>query len=89
MRVIHKFPLQFGINRFKMPAFARITHFDFQNDMPMVWALVDQGREQTERSIYVAVTGEPITFNDFEISNIRTAITPGGNFVAHCIELSR
>ena len=62
MKVIWKYTLGLGLEKevqsFKMPRWSTILCVQMQDDVPVMWALVDPSTSMEERTFILAYTGE-------------------------------
>lgn len=90
--IVHKYGLE-GLNRFtiKMPKGAEILKCDSQNNVPVMWALVDREEELEEREFISTGTGHEMTFekNDGVLKFIGTTTHHSGTFILHFFEITR
>lgn len=59
MKVVWKFPLEYGSHQVLMPFGAEVLALGFQHQ-PVVWALVDPDATRVTRGFHVVATGEPM-----------------------------
>ncbi|HDZ27289.1 hypothetical protein LCGC14_0866410 [marine sediment metagenome] len=61
MRTIYKYPIPIeGAFEIELPTGAMILSFQSQNGVPCIWAMVDTGFVEEERSFRLFGTGHPI-----------------------------
>ena len=61
MNTIHKYPVPMeGVFSLRLPKEAMILSFQCQNGVPCIWAMVETGFVEEERSFRLFGTGHPI-----------------------------
>lgn len=86
MKKIFKYPIQTTDRQvLQMPAGAEILCVQIQNNIPCIWALVDERYSNTERVIFVFGTGNPIEVHP-SLKYIGTYQLQGGAFIGHVFE---
>lgn len=69
----------------EMPRGAEILHLDLQNNIPCIWALVDDKNPKEKREFLVVGTGHEIDYN-IEFNYVGTYQLMSGGLVFHVLE---
>lgn len=88
MRRIWKFRIPFmgQHGAIEMPKGARIISVGWQNNDPVLWAIVDPHAAPATRNIVVIMTGVDIREGEFAFPFIGTTMNDDGSFVVHIFD---
>ena len=88
MKYVYKYALKTAhVQRVAMPRGARIVHVAVQREALCLWALIDTGDEQVERTFYLFGTGHPIDINpSAPLRHCGAFFVQDGDFVYHLFE---
>lgn len=82
--VIYKYGFGLNQNMIYLPAGARVLSVQSQRNEPVIWALVDAGKQMIGRKIFVTATGVSFTAGMIkDMDYIGTFQLDGGNLVFH------
>jgi len=92
MKTIWKFPFEIGDRSgpliLSMPIGSQILSVQMQNDVPTIWAIVDELKDKENRLFMIFGTGQPFgapgDMCEFYVGTIQTA---DGGFVWHIFEV--
>lgn len=83
-KYIYKYPIKITDNQtIELPEYAQILDVQIQNDVPVLWALVDPKEKPQKIDIEIIGTGNPITNHCVCREYISTIQLKGGNLVYH------
>lgn len=86
-RAVWKFPIEVGATEVKMPRGAEVLHVGAQDELPMLWALVDVDAAPEVRRFVLLATGEPWRDDPSMVMIYQgTVLLFDGAFVGHIFE---